>query len=101
LVDAQKYYSAIGGRAGLGSAYMYDATNVRLREVALGYRLPFKSKSVKEARISLIGRNLFFFKKEAPFDPELSMSTGNGLQGVDVFGLPATRSLGVNLKLVF
>jgi TonB-linked SusC/RagA family outer membrane protein len=101
LVDAQKYYSAIGGRAGLGSAYIYDATNIRLREVALGYRIPFTSKSVKEARISLIGRNLFFFKKEAPFDPELSMSTGNGLQGVDVFGLPATRSMGVNLKFVF
>ena len=100
-VDAQKYYTAIGGRAGLGEAYMYDATNIRLREVSVGYEIPIASKTIREARISLIGRNLFFFKKEAPFDPELTMSTGNGLQGVDVFGLPSTRSMGINLKFGF
>ena len=33
--------------------------------------------------------------------PEVSMATDNGLQGVDVFGLPAVRSLGVNLKVGF
>jgi hypothetical protein len=100
-IDARKYYSKIGGRAGVGEAYMYDATTIRFREVALGYQVPLSSKGIKEMRISLIGRNLFFFKKEAPFDPELSMSTGNGLQGIDVFGLPATRSMGLNLKLGF
>lgn len=100
-IDAQKYYSAIGGRAGLGEAYMYDATNIRLREVALGYQIHLSTKAIKEMRVTLVGRNLFFFKKEAPFDSELSMSTGNGLQGVDVFGLPATRSMGLNLKLGF
>ncbi len=99
--DAQKYYTAIGGRAGLGEAYLYDATNIRLREVSVGYEIPITSKTIREARISLIGRNLFFFKKEAPFDPELTMSTGNGLQGVDVFGLPSTRSMGINLKFGF
>jgi len=26
------------------------------------------------------------------------LSTGNGLQGVDVFGMPSTRSIGFNLK---
>lgn len=100
-VDAQKYYTSYGGRDGAGEMYIYDATNIRLRELAIGYSLPSFSKAVKEIRIGIVGRNLFFFKKKAPFDPETSMSTGNGLQGVDVFGLPSTRSLGVNLKFVF
>ncbi|WP_276483303.1 SusC/RagA family TonB-linked outer membrane protein [Paraflavitalea pollutisoli] len=100
-VDAKAYYNAIGGRAGIGEFYMYDATVVRLREVSLGYNIPVKWKGVNSLHLSLIGRNLFYLKRDAPFDPEISMSTDNGLQGVDVFGLPATRSLGVNLKVAF
>ncbi|MDF2193385.1 SusC/RagA family TonB-linked outer membrane protein [Paraflavitalea sp. CAU 1676] len=100
-IDAKTYYNAVGGRAGIGEFYMYDATAVRLREVSLGYNVPLKWKGVRSLNVSLIGRNLFFIKREAPFDPEISMSTDNGLQGVDVFGLPATRSFGVNLKVAF
>jgi len=48
-----------------------------------------------------VGRNLFFLFKEAPFDPEQAMSTGNAMQSNDVFGLPATRSYGVNVKFTF
>jgi TonB-linked SusC/RagA family outer membrane protein len=100
-VSAKDYYTAIGGRSGIGELYMYDATAIRLREVSLGYNVPVKWKGVRNVNVSLIGRNLFFLKREAPFDPEISMSTDNGLQGVDAFGLPATRSFGVNLKVAF
>jgi hypothetical protein len=100
-IDPRKYYSAFGGRDGAGEAYMFDATNIRLRELALAYQFPSPSKYIKEIRLGFVARNLFFFKKKAPFDPETTMSTGNGLQGVDVFGLPATRSYGLNLKLAF
>jgi TonB-linked SusC/RagA family outer membrane protein len=100
-VDARDYYTAIGGRAGIGEYYIYDATVVRLREMSLGYVLPVKWKGIKELNLSLVGRNLFFVKREAPFDPEVSMSTTNRLQGIDVFGLPATRSFGMNLKVSF
>ena len=47
------------------------------------------------------GNNLFFFYKDAPHDPNVSLSTGNALQGVDVLGLPSTRSLGLNINLTF
>ncbi|WP_167021188.1 SusC/RagA family TonB-linked outer membrane protein [Chitinophaga sp. Cy-1792] len=100
-MDAQKYYTSIGGRAGIGEMYMYDATNIRLRELSLSYRIPLKWKWLRNARVGLIGRNLLFFKLSAPFDPEVSMGAGNGLQGVDVFGLPPTRSYGMNLKIGF
>jgi TonB-linked SusC/RagA family outer membrane protein len=100
-IDAQKYYAAIGGRAGIASEYAYSATNVRLREFSIGYKLPVELKGIRSISLSLIGRNLFFISKKAPFDPEITMSTGNTLQGIDVFGVPTTRSYGVNLKVGF
>jgi TonB-linked SusC/RagA family outer membrane protein len=98
-IDAQTYYTTIGGRAGIGEMYMYDATNIRLRELSLSYRIPLKWKWIRNVRMGIVGRNLFFFELHAPFDPEVSMGTGNGLQGVDVFGLPPLRSMGINLRL--
>jgi hypothetical protein len=80
---------------------MYDATNIRLREFAVGYTLPIKTKSISSVKLSLIGRNLFFFSKKAPFDPETSMATSNSLQGIETFGIPSTRSIGVSLKVGF
>ena len=101
--DPQNYYSTVGGRAGIAEAYMYDATNIRLRELSIGFALPFLNKMsfVNNARLSLVGRNLFFFSNEAPFDPDVTFSTGVGFQGVDVFSLPTTRSFGFNLSLGF
>ena len=98
-IPAEVFYTTVGGRAGITEYYMYDATNVRLQEVALGYRIKWKSNVIKDIHLSLVGKNLFFFTKKAPFDPDISMSTGNGLQGVDVFGLPSVRSFGLNLKI--
>ena len=51
--------------------------------------------------VSAIGRNLFFFYKDAPVDPDISLSTANGLGGFEIFNLPSARSFGVNVKLNF
>lgn len=99
--DAKKYYTAIGGRAGIGEMYLYNATNIRLRELSLTCQLLVRSKYISLMQIGLIAKNLCFFKLSAPFDPEISMSSGNGLQGIDVFGISATRSMGANLRVVF
>lgn len=101
-VDAQKYYNGVGGLNGATAEYVYDATNVTVREVSIGYTfnkkvLPF----INSATVSLIARNLFFIYKDAPFDPNIALSTGQGLQGVDIYGLPSTRSIGLNLNVTF
>ena len=84
---------------------MYDATNIRLREISLSYSFPktllAKTKCIQGLDVSLIARNLFFFKKDAPFDPDAVLSVGNNNQGVDVFGMPTTRNIGFNLKFTF
>lgn len=100
--DAQKYYNQVAGRAGATGEYVYDATNVSLREVSIGYtfntaKLPF----LQSASLSIIARNLAFIYKDAPFDPNISLSTGEGLQGIDVYGMPSTRSIGLNLNVTF
>ena len=101
-VDAQKYYSVVGDRAGATGEYMYKATNVRLGEVSLGYTFDFSKSTIFNAvNVSVVGKNLFFFYKDAPFDPNVTLSSGEGLQGVDIFGAPSTRSIGVNLNLTF
>lgn len=100
-VDAQKWYSTVGGREAVSSEYMYSATTVRLREAALGYTVPVQNSFVKALKFSATGRNLLYFYKKAPFDPEMTMSTSNGLSGVDVFMLPATRSYGLSLNATF
>lgn len=81
--------------------YVYDATNVRLRELSLGYTFRNLFGAGKNLTLALIGRNLFFFYKDAPMDPDVSVGTGNGTQGIDIFNLPTSRSFGLNVKLNF
>jgi hypothetical protein len=102
-VRAKNYYNRLGGRASFVEPYVYDATNVRLRQVVLSYNLNLKKYHflVDNATISLIGRNLFFFYRDAPFDPDNTISTGINSQSVENFSLPPTRSFGFNIKLNF
>ncbi|HLP95388.1 MAG TPA: SusC/RagA family TonB-linked outer membrane protein [Saprospiraceae bacterium] len=104
-VDPEKYYVAVGGRDGITEAYIYDGTSIRLRELSIGYMFPKGTTSRiskgSSLRLSLVGRNLVYFVNKAPFDPDIAMSTGTGLQGVDVFSAPAVRSIGVNLGFTF
>lgn len=104
--NVKDFYQSVGSRnSTVTEYYMYDATNIRLREVSLGYSFPRnileKTKVFQGIDVSLIARNLFFFYKDAPFDPDATMSTDNSCQGVDVFGMPTTRSIGFNVKFTF
>lgn len=101
-MDAKQYYKTVGGRDGITGEYVYNATNVSVREISVGYTFnPKKLPVFQTASISLIARNLFFIYKDAPFDPNIGLSTGEGLQGVDIYGLPSTRSIGLNLNVTF
>ena len=103
--NVKGFYGTVGGRNGISEYYMYDATNVRLRELSLNYSLPqrwlTKTKAFQAIDISFVARNLFFIYKDAPFDPDATMSVGNNNQGVDVFGMPTTRNIGFNVKFTF
>ena len=81
----------------------YSATNVRLAELSLGYDIPINKYVdwIKGLNVSFIGKNLFFLYRKAPFDPELTASTGTYFQGIDMFMSPSLRNLGFSVKVNF
>jgi TonB-linked SusC/RagA family outer membrane protein len=90
-ITSESYWSNVNG-----TGYDYSATNIRLREVILGYSLPQSIVArtggfINSAKLSLVGRNLFFFRNDAPIDPEASLN----------YAQPTTRNIGLNLKLSF
>ncbi|MCK0155822.1 SusC/RagA family TonB-linked outer membrane protein [Cellulophaga sp. F20128] len=82
-----------------------DATNVKLREVALTFDFPktmLRNTGIQSASISAIGRNLFFlYNASGDIDPEGSYSSGPTSTAFEHSSLPSTRNYGVNLKLNF
>lgn len=101
LIPAQDYYQTIGSGTGVMSMYVYDATNIRLSDLTLGYDIPITQwvKWIKGVRVAFEGHNLWMLYKKAPFDPELTANTGTYNQGIDYFMQPSTRTLGFSVKL--
>ncbi|MFT5252229.1 MAG: TonB-linked SusC/RagA family outer membrane protein [Flavobacteriales bacterium] len=85
------------------SDFVYDASFVKLRELALSYSLPkkiiTKIKSVDDIEFSLTGRNLWLIHKNVPYaDPEENLSSGN-VQGYQSGSYPTVRTIGLNIKV--
>jgi outer membrane receptor protein involved in Fe transport len=104
-INPRNYWQFVGGRGNpVGEQWVYDATNIRLRQATLNYKLPaslFTKSFIQSINVSLYGRNLFFFKNDAPFDPEVSLNSVLGGQGIDFYSLPTTRSYGFNVNVNF
>jgi TonB-linked SusC/RagA family outer membrane protein len=100
-VEAQDYFHSMVNN-NVYDEFIYDLTFVKMREVSLGYRLPIEkwgnlSKSIQNATFSVVARNPWLiYATTKDFDPsEISSTYGENGQ------FPGTRSLGVNLKVVF
>ncbi|MFC5412119.1 SusC/RagA family TonB-linked outer membrane protein [Larkinella bovis] len=95
--DNDKNYTAM---------FMFNNDFVKLRQVILSYNLPVGKLSflkLQGASVSLVARNLAILykdKKNQYFDPESGYTSTNA-QGLEAFGVPRTRSLGVNLMVKF
>ncbi|MBU2946822.1 SusC/RagA family TonB-linked outer membrane protein [Zobellia uliginosa] len=104
--DAETFWASIGGRnAPVGEAFVEDASNIRMREITLGYSLPsslIDRTPFRNIKLTLVGRNLFFFSNSASVDPEVIVDpTLTSADGYESFSPPSTRSLGLNLKFGF
>ncbi len=102
-ITAEQFWNRVGGRnAPVGEAFAVDATNIRLRELVLGYSLPIKNDYISAIRVSVVGRNLFFFSNKAgDFDPEVLTETAKQGEGFSSFAPPTMRTFGVNLGIDF
>lgn len=101
-ITAQEYWGALSG---IAENYIYDQTNIRLREFVLNYAVPkniVEHIGANSATIGLIGRNLFFlYKKADDIDPEGTLGTSLNGQGLSSNNVPAIRSIGLNVNLKF
>lgn len=99
--NVKEYYQVLGANDGVMSQYVYDATNIRLGELSLGYDFPVQKwcSWLKGLNVSFVGHNLLMIYKKAPFDPEMTASTGTYNQGIDYFMQPSLRSLGFSVKI--
>ncbi len=101
ITSAENYYHRIYS---IAEDNVYDASYVKLREVALTYNLPKALASklfLQGASFTLTGRNLWIIYKKVPnIDPEAALTAGNA-QGVEAYSLPTTRSIGLNVTLKF
>ena len=100
--DPKRYYTTIGLNR-LGAYYLYDATNIKLQELSIGYTLPKKwfGKVISNASVSLIARNLLTIYRAAPYDSDMAGGTGTYSAGGDNFMPPSMRSVGFSLNLGF
>ncbi len=104
VVTAENYYASIGGSNGIGEAFLYKGSYVKMREMSLGYIFPsswLRNLPIKSVKLSAVGRDLFFFKKDAPVDPESAITRSDYAQAFEYSAMPPTRSFGFTLNVKF
>jgi TonB-linked SusC/RagA family outer membrane protein len=98
----RNYWGNLASRA--QENFMYDASFIKLRQVQLEYKLPasiLEKTPLTNVSLSFVGRNLWTILRNTDnIDPESSYTSSSG-QGIDQFTMPAVRSYGFNLRLVF
>jgi TonB-linked SusC/RagA family outer membrane protein len=101
-VTAQQYWTGVSG---ITEAFIYDATNARLREVNFGYSLPrtlLAKTPFASVKASFVARNLFMiYHKTKKFDPESGFSNASSVQGIEFASMPTMRSIGFNINVTF
>lgn len=105
-IAAEEYFQ---GWWGLHEETIIDGSFVKLRELILGYDIPQsiieKIGFVNSVNIAFIGRNLALLwtheSNTINIDPETTYGTENSQVGMEQYQIPATRSLGIQLRVNF
>jgi hypothetical protein len=99
---AQQYYGALVNN--VSSEFVYDASFVKLRQVIVGYTFPkslYENIGIQSINLSFVARNLaVLMKRTDNIDPESNYSNSVA-QGLELAGVPPTRSFGFNLNVKF
>ena len=97
--DIRTYYARLFQ---ITEEFVQDASFIKMRQLVLGYNFPSRLLSetpFTSVNVSLVGRNLFLlWRKTTNIDPESTYIAGNA-QGLEGFGVPSTRSFGINLSV--
>lgn len=100
--DVEDYYQYIGSN--ITEQFIYDSDFGKLRQVVLNYSLPssvMDQLPVSGITVGVAARNLAILWSDAEnIDPESTYNVGNG-QGLEMFGVPSTRTVQFNLNVKF
>ena len=101
-IDPRVWYSTTNEWYYVHPESIYKATNVRVRELTVGYTLPKaiinKLKPIDQVKLSMVAYNLLYLYRDAPFDPDVkSFSLSSSSQ--DLFSIPMSRSIGFNINI--
>ncbi|HSV12548.1 MAG TPA: hypothetical protein VLI68_17360, partial [Hanamia sp.] len=106
-ISTQQYWGATAGRGntGITETNLYDATNIRIRNIQLSYNFPKKmlEKSfIQKAIVSVSCNNVWLITSHMHgLDPESSYATGSLAYGFENGSAPTTRTFYINLSLGF
>ncbi|OAV72743.1 Outer membrane receptor for ferrienterochelin and colicins [Bacteroidales bacterium Barb6] len=105
-VPPQRYWTALAqGNIGIGEAFVYDATSVRLRNLSAGYDFPKKllaKTPFQKLKCSFVANNLWLVYTGVPgIDPESVAGTGTNAIGLELMSPPTTRSYTFNITVGF
>ena len=105
-VSQQDYWQAIGtGNTGIGEANIYDATNIRLRNIALNYSFPssmLKKTIFQQLKLGFSINNVWMIYSDMNgIDPEAVFITNTNATGFENCASPTSRSYLFNVTLGF
>ncbi|WP_218598515.1 SusC/RagA family TonB-linked outer membrane protein [Polaribacter sp. NJDZ03] len=107
-VSSQDYWTAITARTGnlgITEANIFDATNIRLRNVNVNYNLKSKwltDSGIQNAKIGISANNVWMIKNNLNgIDPESVFATSTNATGFEYLSPPTTSSVFLNLSLSF
>lgn len=107
-VSPEDYWTAItssSGNLGIGEANLYDATNVRLRNLALNYSFPKKmleKTCFQQVKLGVSCNNVWMiYSNMNGVDPESVFATSTNATGFENAASPTSRSYLFNVTLGF
>lgn len=104
-ISVEQFYRGVGGENAVAEQFIYSASFIRLKELALSYSIPKKLLNrlpIQGLRVSLVGRNLLYLMRHTPgTSPEGGFDTTMFSQAIDFTSTPYTRTLGVAFNLQF
>jgi TonB-linked SusC/RagA family outer membrane protein len=100
--EQQNYWGRYNDAAESG---VYSSDYMRLRQLSIGYTVPssvLDGTFIQSASVSLIGKNLFFISNDVDnIDPESAYNANSRNTGLEYWGMPVPRTVGVSVNLKF
>lgn len=105
-VTQQDYWAAVtAGNLGITEQNIYDATNIRLRNVQVSYNFPksiFQKLALQSAKVSFTANNVWMiYSKAKGIDPESVFAINSNAVGFENLAFPTTRSYLFSITLGF